>query len=48
MTLLKEKLQELTDKFKKVSIPDPERIENMKKVAEAAKKVSKEIKEQKG
>jgi len=48
MTKIQDTLKNLTERFKKVSIPDPDRIEKMKKVAEAAKKVSQEIKEQKG
>ena len=44
MTLITDKLKELTGKFKRTSGIDKQKIDNMKKVMEAAKQASKEIK----
>ncbi len=47
-TQIKEKLKQLVAEFKNYSGTAGEAAENMKKAAEAAKKVSEEIRKQKG
>ena len=47
MTLLHEKLKDLTDRFKKRSELPETAIDNMKRIAEAAKKAAEEAKRQK-
>jgi len=44
MTLIQDKLRALTNKFKKARTPENTRLENMKKVIEAAKKAGREVK----
>jgi len=44
MTLIADKLKDLAGKFKRTSGIDEKKVENMKKVAEAAKQAGREAK----
>lgn len=44
---IKQRLQALTDKYKKVKDPTPERFDRMKRTAQAAKEAAKQAKSEK-
>jgi len=44
MSAIQDKLKDLTAKFKRTSGVDKQKIDNMKKVMEAAKQVGREVK----